>query len=202
MTEPGALPRGTYTFLFTDIEGSTDLEDPDRTRSIRTASRAGHGRSCATPGSPTAGSSRAPRAIRSSSSFGEAPVRGRRGGRRPARDRRRTVAATTPRSGSGWASTRAAPRSAGDSLVGLERQPGGPDRGGRPRRPDPGLRPDPGPAGRRSARGRPPARPRRAPAQGPDRAGAASSRSRPTACRRRSRRSGRSTPGRTTCRSS
>ena len=26
MTEPGPLPRGTYTFLFTDIEGSTDLE--------------------------------------------------------------------------------------------------------------------------------------------------------------------------------
>src|SRR6478736_6495470 len=26
MTEPAPLPRGTYTFLFTDIEGSTDLE--------------------------------------------------------------------------------------------------------------------------------------------------------------------------------
>ena len=26
MTEPGPLARGTYTFLFTDIEGSTSLE--------------------------------------------------------------------------------------------------------------------------------------------------------------------------------
>ena len=94
-------------------------------------------------------------------------ARGRGGRRRPAGAGRANRGPTTPRSGSGWASTRGGAEASGDgnSLVGLAINRAARDRGGRPWRPDPGLRPDPGPARRRSGRRRSAARPGRAPAQ-------------------------------------
>ena len=83
---------------------------------------------------------------------------------------------------SGWASTPAR-RPAGGQPRRAGHQSGGPDRGRRPRRPDPRLRRDPGARRGRAADRRPPARARGVPPAGP-RAPERLSRWRRTACRR------------------
>ena len=150
MTEPAPLPRGTYTFLFTDIEGSTDLEariGRDATRRsasaietlLREAWAANGGIEQGTEGdsffvvfpeapAAVAAAVAAQRALAAEPWPDDAPIRVRMG------------------LNTGGADV------SGDSLVGLEHQPGRPDRGGRPRRPDPRVRADPRPARRRPAR--------------------------------------------------
>ena len=147
MTDPQPPPSGTVTFLFTDIEGSTGLEQRVGTDALRAPLRERHRDDPARRrGRRTAASSRAPRATRSSSSS--------RGARR--RSRRRSTAQRRARGGAvagrrvvrvrmGIHSGEA--ELAGGGLRRARHQPGGADRGGRPRRPDPRLGRDPG-AGR------------------------------------------------------
>ena len=145
---PAMTPAGTATFLFTDIEGSTRLEERIGTARYADAPRAAPRAPARARSTPTAASSRAPRATRSSSSS-RAPARR---SRRPSTAQRALAAEPWPddaavrvRMGlhSGEAGHgRRQPRRA-------RRQPGRADRGGRPRRPDRRLGRDPG-AGRRA----------------------------------------------------
>ena len=197
---------GPITFLFSDIEGSTPLEQRRRDATATPRSSSATGRSCARRSTPTAATSRAPRATRSSSPSDEATaavaaaVAGQRGAARPSRGR------TASTSASGWASTPASRgvRDRRGAVADRRRhQPGGADRGGRPRRPDPGVAAD----ARRCSSDRPGRRRLRCATSASTGSRtcaprSASSRSSPTACRPSSRRSARSMPARTTCRPS
>ena len=137
MTEPGPLTRGTYTFLFTDIEGSTGLEGRigrDRYGDLLERHRTFSERR----GRHMAGSSRAPRATRSSSSSPRRRRRSRRPSRASGRSRpSRGRTTPDPRPDGHQLGCRGAER--GD-LRRTQHQPGGADRRCRPRRPDPGVR--------------------------------------------------------------
>ena len=185
MTEPRRSTRGTYTFLFTDIEGSTSLEAADRTRPLPRSPASAPDADARRPGQTyrwcRAGHRgrlilrRLPRGTRGGRGRRRGPARA--GHARPWPD----DAPIRVRMGLNIRWRRA---DAGDSLRRAQHQSGGADRRGRPRRPDPGLRADPRPACTdHPLDGDLPARPRRASAQGPERRRSASSRSRPTACR-------------------
>ena len=132
MTDPQPLQRGTFTFLFSDIEGSTTPGRALGTRPVRRSPERHRGASFARPDRwPTAAANRAPRATPSSSSSTSALAGRHRGRRRPARSGGGALAGRAPRSASGWASTPARPtRPAGPSRA--RHQPGRADRGGRP----------------------------------------------------------------------
>ena len=169
MTESVPLTRGTYTFLFTDIEGSTSLESRvgrdrygsllDRHRTILRDVWAAHaGMEQGTEGdsffvvfleawNAVEAAVAAQRALTAEPWPDDAPIRVRMGLH------------------SGGAEM------AGDSYVGSLREPRGPHRRRRPRRPGPGIGLDPRPARGPPDRRRDAARPRRASAQGPERPG-------------------------------
>ena len=69
------LPRGTVTFLFTDIEGSTALWERDRAARWRRRSRASWP-SCIAASQPTTASSTRPSAMRIQAAFPTAARRG------------------------------------------------------------------------------------------------------------------------------
>ncbi len=141
MTDAPRLTRGTYTFLFSDIEGSTSLEAAvgrdayrdllTRHRTLmRTAWDAFRGDEQLTEGDSffvvfreapeaVAAAVAAQRALAAETWPDGAPIRVRMG------------------LNTGGADV------AGDSYVGVADQPGRPDRGGGPWWPDPGLRADP-----------------------------------------------------------
>ena len=155
MTEPEAAPGGTVTFLFSDIEGSTRLEQAlgterygevlERHRALlRAAWQANGGIEQGTEGDSFF------------VMFGRATSALAAADRRPARARTARPGPTASTSGSGWGSTPAKPS---DRSGGRRRrhgrprhQPGGAHRGGGPRRPDPRVRRDERAARRRTCR--------------------------------------------------
>ena len=177
-------PTGDVTFLFTDIEGSTRLVDALGTAAWRPVLERHRELIRERARRRTAGSRSPPRATRSSSSSREpaAAVGARRSS--AARAGGRAVARRRPRSGSGWASTRARRARRGRRL----RRPRRPSRGARSRRPATAARcccprrPPPLVDGRLPAGRHAPAA-RRAPPQGPA-AGADLASSSSTGCRR------------------
>ena len=138
LTEDRSGLSGTVTFLFTDIEGSSRLEQERRHRGLCRAPGAAPG----DPPSGVRGARRRRAGHRGRLVLRDLPER-RRGG--PGR-RRRPARARPPRTGRTARLVRVrmglhtgeVTRSGG-RLRRHRRQPGGPDRGGRPRRPGPRL---------------------------------------------------------------
>ena len=176
-------PSGTVTFLFTDIEGSTRLEQRVGTDALRGPPRA--------PSRDPARGVRRPRR-RGAGHRGRFVLRGLR--QRPRGGRRRDRRAARPRAPSRGRTTHAVRvrmgLHTGEAEVGrrnprrARHQPGGPDRGRGARRPDPRLGRDPGARRGRTCRADvTPARPRGASGSRTCPRPRSWRRSSPTACR-------------------